>query len=182
MPAYQALCDVLRAAASAVSASECHGFVCGQLCGFDSPDEELLREFVDPRCSDDRTAEECHGEVCALVGETRAQLWSGDLVLTLLLPDDDTALAERVEALAGWCRGFLSGFGLVEGVPVQAFSDDVREWLGDMELIARAGVEHADAEDEMALVQVVEHVRTGVLLTVEELRGFADRAEPEDWH
>jgi uncharacterized protein YgfB (UPF0149 family) len=177
---YQFLRDTLSAAGSSVSASECHGFVCGQLCGTDAPDEELLREFVDPRCADDKVAEACYGDVRSLVEETREQMWSGDFALALLLPDDDTGMEERVEALAGWCRGFLSGFGLLEGLPSDAFSVDLREWLGDMALIARAGVERPDEDDEMAFVQVADHVRTGVLLAVEELRGLRVRHEQED--
>ncbi|MBI1733005.1 MAG: UPF0149 family protein [Gammaproteobacteria bacterium] len=179
---YRQLGEALRAAGCEVSAAECQGFLCGQLCGPGDPGDELWREFLDPRAAEDLPVEDCYEDVRLLFEEIREQMWSGDFSFALLLPEDDVRMEERVEAIAGWCRGFLCGFGLVEELPLRVLPDGVQEWLHDLEMIARAGVEQPDADDELALAQVAEHVRTGFLLTLEELRGPAGRDGSEVWH
>lgn len=182
MHGYRELDALLEDAQAAASAAECHGFLSGQLCGPAQPGDAVWQEFLDLRTTDDRLAEECQRQVRGLLEDTQRQLWSGDFEFRLCLPDEDSAMGERVAALADWCRGFLSGFGLVPGAPARLLSDSVQEWLGDMDMIARAGVDEPDEDDEMALVQVAEHVRTGVLLVIEEMRAFADAGLPEALH
>ncbi|MES0328506.1 MAG: UPF0149 family protein, partial [Gammaproteobacteria bacterium] len=98
----------------------------------------------------------------------------------MLLPEDDEDLMDRTEALANWCQGFV--YGLAAG----GISDDTKlpgdaqEILMDFVEISRAGynigdddvieVSETTEEDELAFVEVVEYVRTGVLLINEELQ------------
>lgn len=184
MSGYPELGESLRAADAAVVAAECHGFLCGQLCGITAPDEEVWREFLDLRTEDDRLAENCRAQVRWMLEDMQRQLRSPDFDFRLCLPDDDDALPERVLALAAWCQGFLAGFGLVPDVPARLLSGEVQEWLRDLDMIARAGVDEsaADDDDELALEQVAEHVRTGVLLIFEELRAFSDTRAAEALH
>lgn len=182
MYGYQVLGEMLQDADAAVTAAECHGFLCGQLCSPTQPEDTLWQEFLDLRTADDRLAEECYRQVRGLMEDTQRQLWSEDFEFHLCLPDEDAAMAGRVVALAAWCQGFLTGFGLAQGAPARLLSDNVQEWLGDMDMIARAGVEEPDEDDEMALVQVQDHVRTGVMLVIEEMRAFPDAGAPEALH
>lgn len=170
---------MLQDADAAVGAAECHGFLCGQLCGPTQPDDTMWQEFLDLRTSDDRVAEECYRQVRGLMQDTRRQMWAEDFDFRLCLPDEDAGMAGRVEALAAWCQGFLTGFGLAPGAPVRMLSPDAQEWLGDMDMIARAGADEPDADDELALVQVEDHVRTGVMLIIEEMRAFSDAGSAE---
>lgn len=182
MSGYRELGASLQAADAAVSAAECHGFLSGQLCGVAPPEEEVWREYLDLRTGDDRLADACGDHVRHLIDETQRQLQSEDFDFRLCLPDDDVALPDRVQALAAWCQGFLAGFGLVPDVPERVLSGTVQEWLQDMDMIARAGVDEPDADDELALEQVVDHVRTGVLLVFEELRALSGAGAAEAWH
>jgi hypothetical protein len=181
MSGYQDFELALSAAGAGVGAAECHGFLCGQSCGPHIPAEEMWQEFLGLRTLDDVQVEACHERVRQLVQETRRQLGSEEFDFQLLLPDDDVELPERVQALAGWCRGFLSGLGLVEDLPARVLDGEIREWLQDVELIGRAGVNEPDAEDEIALLQVMEHVRTGVMLIGEELRVYGIDEDQEAW-
>lgn len=174
--------EVLEDADAAVTAAECHGFLSGQLCAPGVPDEALWQEFLDLRTDDDERAENCYARVRDVVEDTRRQLWSGDFDFRLCLPDEDEDLATRVAALAAWCQGFLTGLGLAPGAPARLLSDEAQEWLGDMDMIARAGVEDPDADDELALEQVHEHVRAGVMLVIEEMRAFNDTGPTEAMH
>jgi hypothetical protein len=182
MPEYRDIADMLHAAGAAVAAAECHGFLCGQLCGSVYPDESLWQEYLDLRTPDDRLARDCHELVRRLLEESWRELSSDEFAFRLLLPGDDTALEERVAALAGWCQGFLSGFGLVAERPAHVLTDDVRDWLRDMEMIARAGIGEPDPDDELALAEVADHVRTGVMLIVDELRVSGDAGSAEELH
>ncbi len=186
MSGYEDFGSSLSAANAGVGVAECHGFLCAQLCGPHFPPEELWQEFLDLRTADEAQAGSCYEHVRQLLVETRRQIKSDEFNFQLLLPDDDVELAQRVQALAGWCQGFMSGLGLAEDLPVQLFSGEVQEWLKDMDMIAHADVDEDGADDEMALLQVVEHVRTGVMLIMEETRGHADNNEDEDdeeiWH
>lgn len=182
MSAYRELGESLLAAGAAVAAAECHGFLSGQSCGAVPPEESLWQEFLDLRTGDDRLAGECHEQVRRLLEDTRRQLWSEDFDFRLCLPDDDAALPERVEALAAWCQGFLAGFGLAPDAPARLLSGDVQEWLKDMDMIARAGVDEPDEDDELALAQVAEHVRTGVMLVIEEMRASSGAGAAEELH
>ena len=171
----------LSAAGAGVSAAECHGFLCGQLCSPHFPPEELWQEFLDLRTLDDARVDACHECVRQVLLETRRQLASEEFDFQMLLPDDDVELPQRVQALAGWCRGFLSGFGLVEDLPARVPGAEIQEWLRDVEMIGRAGVNEPDADDETALMQVLEHVRTGVILMQEELRMCGSDENQETW-
>jgi uncharacterized protein YgfB (UPF0149 family) len=96
----------------------------------------------------------------------------------LLLPDDDDSLPERVEAISAWCQGFI--YGLAAGGIQQGseLPEDTEELLKDMVEISRAGHDVDDGgddaanedEDEVALMEIEEYVRMGVLLIYEELQ------------
>lgn len=92
--------------------------------------------------------------------QTVQQVQAGQLGLTLALPDENSSLAQRVEALAQWCQGFLAGFGLSSGRGGDA---DVEETLRDFAAVAQAGFDpegddaEEDAEDNF--FQIAEYVR-----------------------
>lgn len=179
MSGHQDFESALSAAGAGVGAAECHGFLCGQLCSLHFPAEELWQEFLDLHALDAARVDACHEHVRQLLHETRRQLAAEEFDFQMLLPDDDTNMLERVQALAGWCRGFLSGLGLVEDLPARVLGDGIQEWLRDVEMIGRAGVDEPDEEDEVALLQVMEHVRTGVMLIREEMRMYGIDVDQE---
>ena len=91
----------------------------------------------------------------------------------LLLPEDNAPLVTRAEALGEWCQGFLYGLaagGLKEDTKLPENSQEI---MRDMLEISRASADEdaeMDEADEIALMELVEYVRTGVLLINEELQ------------
>ncbi|MBP8064179.1 MAG: UPF0149 family protein, partial [Acinetobacter sp.] len=59
-----------------------------------------------------------------------------------MLPDDEHALSERVQALADWCAGVVLGFGLASG-HIRADEQELIENLQDV-----AAVEFEDSDDD----------------------------------
>jgi len=151
------------------AAAEAHGILTGMLC---------VNGATDPR--DWMTRLDVPGSVSAGDGETWSllyqttltQLADGAFEFQLLLPDDDTPLQQRTEALADWCRGFLYGISSGKLQQQMELSDDVTEIIEDLTQISRAGHD-ADSEDnaeEAAYMELVEYVRAGAMLIYAELQ------------
>ncbi len=88
-----------------------------------------------------------------------------------LLPDDDEEIAQRTEAMAAWCRGFLAGYaqGKVSGGDTgAAVAADSAEALKDFAAIAQAAVDDdQDEEDaEQDYAEIVEYLRFAALNVV----------------
>lgn len=175
---YFDLSQMLNHAGAEASAAECHGFLCGQVCVSAMPDQDLWMEFLDLQTGDTDLEFQCHEEIRVLIQDIEAQLRSLEFEFEVMLPGDDSDLNERVEALGDWCHGFLNGFGLGDDGTQPPVSEDGRELLKDITMICRVGLENPDEEDERALAEIVEYIRSGVMMLFEETRSdlFSEHA------
>jgi hypothetical protein len=163
---------VLEGLGSAVGAAEAHGCLSGALCArerYAAP--EWIGELVEP----ERFVAvdgEARRVLRSLHLETLAALRSQDFAFAPLVPDDDVTLADRVQALADWCGGFLYGLGAGGVGRELETAGDLGEVLHDLGEIARARLDPEDAseagEDEFA--ELFEFVRAGVQLAFDELQ------------
>src|SRR5690554_8039830 len=81
-----------------------------------------------------------------------------------LLPDDDYALDQRLEALVAWVRGFLEGMALAAGASLGQAPDEIRELIEDMVAISQLSEdEESDEESEQQLLEITEYIRLGAL-------------------
>ena len=147
------------------SPAELHGLLCGKLCGgVKLGRDEWLQcawEFLDLTDTPDGQAQD---EVAMLLDATLAQLNSGMYDMQLLLPENDTDLDQRTQALAEWCHGFLSGFGTSGIDPDQPFSSDAADALRDMAAIVQAAVTDDDEEEqEEGYSDLIEYVRMAAM-------------------
>jgi len=172
-PDYNSLTDALAKADAEFIASESHGVLCGMLCV--AGQVELgtwLEQVFEAFDVNDMLMKEASQLLVGLFNNTKTQLSDSDVGLQLLLPDDNTSLAQRTEALAMWCQGFT--FGLAAGglKKDQTLPQDTAELIADMVEIARAGHDLGDDSeaDEDAYMHIYEYVRMGVLLINEELQ------------
>jgi len=170
------LSDLLSRAGAETCASECHGFLCGQLCAAEFPDEDLWMELLDLQTRDDDLANHCYAEVRRLATDIESDLQSQDFSFRLLLPDEDSDLEERVDALGEWCHGFLNGFGLMEGRAGRELDEDCRELLEDLGVICRVSAGEPEDGDEEHLIQVAEYVRVGIMTIYEGYRRNQDES------
>ncbi len=176
---YPELQAALAGLDSAVGAAEAHGWLCGALCArADYGARDWFRDLTDgvaaAGAAPSATLEAVHAR-------TLAALRSPDFTFEPLLPGDETALAERVAALAAWCGGFLYGIGTGMAGGTAAGLGDVGEFLEDLAAITRAelGPGRRGDSDEGDFAELVEFVRAGSQLAWDEmagLRGASPRA------
>ncbi len=156
---YTQLDAALTASGMPCSAAETHGTLTGVLCANPNAD---LRQGLDALSV---YVESAGGFQTASLNDvfvaTARDLTDEQFRFSLLLPDDETALPERAEALANWCQGFLYGFGAIgsKSLPKQTL-----EILRDLTEISQLDLRVEGEEDERAFAELVEFVRVGVQL------------------
>lgn len=175
LPEISALDTSLYKLEATMGAAESHGALCGMLCARGATDfSEWMSHVLGEQEQGNVLLRDATNLLSELHRYTIEQIndISGDF--HLLLPDDDDDLVERTEALANWCQGFVYGLAAGGINENSELPEDTQELLLDFIEISRAGHEVDDAEiseeDELAFVEVMEYVRTGVLLINEELQ------------
>lgn len=144
-----------------VSASELHGAACGWIAGGGNQAGNWLAAVL---ADTQQPAAGSGSALDALFNATAKAFGERDFAVELLLPDEDTSLAERSQALFDWCRGFLGAFGLAAGQHAP-LSDDGKDALADIaRLAASQPQDEGDDEDEQALVEIEEYVRVVAML------------------
>jgi yecA family protein len=176
-----ALDAALEKVGTEMGAEECHGTLTGLFCakGELSADEWLsyVAQNLDPN---DLLAKEALGTFRQIHEQTREGLNDSTLDFHLLLPSDDATVEERIESLGVWCQGFLLGLSAGGVTELDKMPGDSGEILRDLVDIARAGSYELEGgeEDESSFHQLLEYVRTGVLLINEEMH--PTKAPPRD--
>lgn len=181
---YNELGELLKNSGASAHAADCHGFLCGQICVSGASQRDTWEEYLDLQTEEDTLAEECNEEIDVLLTETIRFLNSPELDFQLLLPDDETPLAERVIALGEWCYGFLNGFALGQQSGLVLSNEEGKELIENFTRICHIeAAEVADESDEQALFELVEYVRIGTIYIYDLLQP-ADPAEnrPETYH
>lgn len=163
MPDYAEVSAQIAQLRLGVDAAELHGSLCGYLSGGGETSgrgDWLGRVMAEPDPED--VARD--SALDRLFVATEALLESPDFGFDLLLPDEDRPVGERGDALLGWCRGFLGGFGLAAGSD-PPLSEDGADALKDLARMAGSELSYEDPEgDEEALSEVAEFVRVAALL------------------
>lgn len=161
---FELLTETLMVCPDGPGPAECHGQICGLLCG--SASAKMIDGFL-ARWTQDAEGNvnaDAHAVLRPMLSESQAALEDPDLAFAPLLPADAVALDVRVGALAEWTQGFL--YGLVEaGTDWADAPEAVREIITDFAEIARlraGGL--VDEDDEQSYAELVEYVRMGVLL------------------
>jgi uncharacterized protein len=161
---------VLREARALPDPAEAHGTLAGALCSSrDYGLLEWLREIL-PDDSPEEAALQSSVLQKVYDGMVRS-LGGNDASFAPLLPDDESALGERAEALSAWCQGFLYGLGSGTTADPSRVSTEAAEIIRDFTEITHVGVDAEDEneENETAFAEVVEFVRVGVQLLFVEL-------------
>ncbi len=173
---------VLEGLGSAVGAAEAHGCLCGALCareGYTTP--EWIAELIAAGASG-RVDGQSQRMLQELHRDTLEALRSQDFEFAPLVPDEEVALEERVEALAAWSGGFLYGIGAGGADRRIAEIEDVGEVLQDFSEIARARLDPEETSDagEAAFTELYEYLRAGAQVAFDGLAALrASRPQPE---
>jgi uncharacterized protein YgfB (UPF0149 family) len=163
MPDYAEVSAQIAQLQLGVDAAELHGSLCGYLSG--GGDAAGRSDWLGRVMADPEPAQVARDSALdRLFITTQALLESPDFGFDLLLPDEESPVGERGDALLGWCRGFLGGFGLAAGAE-PPLSEDGSEALRDLARMASSELSYEDPEgDEEALAEVTEFVRVSALL------------------
>jgi len=162
MPGYAEVSAQVAQLQLGMDAAELHGSLCGFLSGGESPGRAawLPRVMAEP----DPGVVARDSALDRLFVATEALLESPDFGFELLMPDEGSPIFERGDALLGWVRGFLGGFGLAAGEH-PPLSEDGADALRDLARMAASELSYEDPEgDEESLAEISEFVRVAALL------------------
>ena len=168
-----------------VEASEAHGLLCGMLCVENHIDVELwLEQVLGDYDRNDLLAMEVRETLVSVYANTLAQLLGGDFELDILLPDDESDLADRIDELSRWCQGFLFGMSAAGVSNVENLPGDVGEVVQDFLDISKAGYdpEQDEEQNEKAYAEVVEYLRVGAMLVFNEFNQTDESDAPPTIH
>jgi len=159
---YHAFAQLLNASGNTVSPAELHGLLLGRSCagaGFDSA--AWLVDATD--LFETEMPDNVRQALIGLQEMVKGELTGDDMTVVLLLPGDDSPLAERATALGQWCQGFLAGFGLT--ARDTALSTEAMEVLQDLAAIAQVQDALDESDDgESDYMEVMEYLRVAPLL------------------
>lgn len=157
---------------SVVSPSELHGHLCGrlvvghQISG--SMGQKIVAECLGVAIDELESIQEILSD---LVDETTAVLDADLFSFRLLLPDDEIALFERLEALSAWCQGFLSGIGSSAGLQGSKVMTEEKETISDLVEISQISPDVDESEENEAyFLEVSEYVRLAVFNLFDQFR------------
>jgi len=151
-----------------LSPAELHGCLCGLLGGgFRGGEGALLSEL-------EQTLDvTLHGSIAEAVATLRSRaiesIGEGSFDFQPLLPEDELELSQRIEAMAQWCRGFLSGYAQArvksEGQG-DAVLPDSAEALRDFAAIAQAASDEEEQDSnaaEEAYYELLEYLQVAAM-------------------
>jgi uncharacterized protein YgfB (UPF0149 family) len=161
--------DVLATAGSLADAAEAHGSLCGALCSM-SPYK--MQDWINEILPDSGSlSEESSAMIERVFTATATTFGEQGMEFEPLLPDDESPLNGRANALALWCTGFLYGLGTGAISDLEGLNGDVGEIVRDFTEISRATGDDADSDEsnEQAYAELVEFIRVAAQVVFEEL-------------
>jgi hypothetical protein len=171
LPDYARFEQALESIGLDQGASETHGVLCGLVCaGTSQAHVEWIGQLFSDRPSDDLLVREARQMLGQLYLASRQQIEDEGLEFTLLLPQDDMPLEQRVRALVNWCEGYLYGLGMA-GVSELQLIGDAKEALSDISEFTRLDLDAVEEGEsyEAAYMELQEFLRVATLLIREEL-------------
>jgi len=184
---YDEITDALKRISVEQDAAEVHGALCGLFCTVNGLtaaywlDNTLTNAPEEDAMTIDALNSESRSLLTQLFNGTEKQLAGEDFDFQLFLPDDNSGLFSRVEALSNWCQGFL--YGLSQGglTDPDGLPGELPEIIKDIVEISRAESYELDddTQDEKDFMELVEFVRVAVQLFVGEMQQFQVE-EPDD--
>lgn len=165
---YDPINNSLQLVGALMDAAEAHGILCGILCTSQSYQEEIwLRHILSDTAIEDGLVSQCQRQLLLLKKYTVEQLNSVNDEFMPLLPSDDSPLSQRVQALGGWCEGFLFGIGLT-GIDTKSLPNEVKDFIDDIISISRVAPIENSEEYEKDYMEIVEYLKVGVIILYEE--------------
>lgn len=164
LPDYQRFNESIAALMLPISASELHGVMCGYIAaGASQQGEAYIRALLS-----NKHDEKIRAAVLALFNiyaVSQQQMANFEFEFQLLLPRDQTSLAERARAFSEWCEGFTQGLTISRVDINQLDDEEVQEAVQHITEFAHLDYQalQVEEEDERALMEVTEYARMAVI-------------------
>lgn len=168
VPAFERWANVFTTHQAFSHPSELHGGLCGRLAaGSQMSNDEWLAVVCEqmglPESAPEDSAE-LNAFMTGAYEQTLELLKASDMSFQPLMPDDDYALDQRLEALSSWVRGFLEGMALAAGSSLGEAPEEIREVIEDMVAISQIAESGEEGEEsEQQFLEIVEYIRLGAL-------------------
>jgi len=168
--------------------AEGHGLLVGMLCARNALEATEWLHVVAPGFDpQDLLQREARDTLLQLHGATLNGLSNSNLEFALVLGEDGEPLERRIEVLGDWCQGFLMGLAREGWSDFGKLPGEAGEIVQDIVEISNAvsySLEDDAEENENTYMQLVEYLRTGVLLINEILNPTqaAPISEPRTLH
>jgi uncharacterized protein len=185
LPDYYDVTDALTTLSALGTAAQSHGLLCALMCAHARINREawvdsLLSSHIEPN---DEKAREAYQMLHDVFNITKDAFLANEFELPILLPEDDSPLPERIDALGEWCQGYLTGLHLL-GMDVEKNGNaDIQECLQDLLAISQVELtpeDQMDQESEGHFLSLEEHARVAVLTIMQELQhSFKDHEHGE---
>ncbi|CAM3829121.1 UPF0149 family protein [Rheinheimera salexigens] len=164
---YERWSHLLDQAGVMAAMAEVHGLISGLLsAGVKAESDQVLPILYDFLNDGQALPVALQKQIEQLIVATAADLNNADFSFSLLLPSDEDALADRLEAMVEWTQAFLVGFA-VQQTDLSLLPEDVREAIEQLSDVTRIDIHGNDdssaEENEEAYFLVIEHVRIMVL-------------------
>lgn len=104
--------------------------------------------------------QQAEDELEQIIAFTQKDYQPESFTIELLIPEDDSPIDQRAQALGEWCQGYLTGYGLIK--QEKELDDAAQEALRDMSEIAKIdfSIDDENSEElESAFVTISEHVK-----------------------
>ncbi|AKJ41215.1 YecA/YgfB family protein [Pragia fontium] len=164
LPSYQSLNTALTQQNIGMTASEMHGLISGLVCG--GSNDNSWTVLVHDLTNEGIAFGYPLGDMVKQIYQAaKEELEDDGFGFALLLPDDETLVFERIDALSGWVNHFLLGLGMMQPKLAQV-TGEVGEAIDDLRNIAQLGYEEDEDQEELehSLEEISEYVRMAAIL------------------
>lgn len=167
---WQQLSSALNTAELGATPSECHGVLCGLICGgINIEDNSWSGAFNDLMNDGMGLPLDLKNLLKEIFDETANQLVSGEYQLKLLLNDNEQSLGDVALSLTQWAESFMAGFA-IGNESKKKLSKDVTEAIGDLGQISQLDTDvENDEESQRAFEEIAEYVRLSAIMCFSEL-------------
>lgn len=175
LPTFSDVSNALMTLSSLGSAGESHGLLCALLT-FNNKIREsawvdsLLASHIE---TNDAEAQKAYQLLTDLFKNTAQAFTEQDFDMPILLPEEELPLEDRIDGLAEWCQGYLTGLHLM-GIKLEGNDNpDIQEPIDDLVAISQVeftAEDEKDPQSEVRFMELVEHVMFAVLTIQTELK------------
>lgn len=151
------------------TASECHGVLCGFICGgINVEDNSWSGAFNDLMNDGLGLPIDLKNLLKNLFEASVNDFVSGEYQVKLMLASDSKPLSEVAFSLAQWCESFMAGFAIGDGSK-KKLPKEINETLSDLGQICQIDTDIDDSEEsQRTFEEIAEYVRLSAILCFSE--------------